>query len=115
MTYIPVGGVARSGTTLLYGVLCSGRQTNPALFETHLQLEVAIKERKIVRGQHREADIGRLAADVARAYEPCLAAAEAVRDRLHFVSYRARRDGRRPCEACGPRSLGFRSGQRLAA
>ena len=36
MSYILVGGVARSGTTLLYGVLCSGQQTNPALFETHL-------------------------------------------------------------------------------
>ena len=36
MTYVLVGGAARSGTTLLYGVLCSGRQTNPVLFETHL-------------------------------------------------------------------------------
>jgi len=36
LTHILVGGVKRSGTTLLYGTLCSGNQTNPALFETHL-------------------------------------------------------------------------------
>lgn len=178
MTTILVGGVARSGTTLLYGVLCSGRETNPVLFETHLvptllrayrdtrqrfeqvdggqfftdsaalrayfaaairdflepvrarygspphlviksilltsvclqalelladckvvvsvrdprdivasQLEIAIKERKVAPGQHGEADIGRLAAAVMRAYESCLPAAPAGSDRLCFVRY----------------------------
>jgi len=178
LTCVLVGGVARSGTTLLYGLLCSGPQTNPALFETHLvptllrayrqtrrrheqtdggqffrdlpelqayfakairdflepvrtrygspphlvlksimltphclqalelladckvvvsvrdprdivasQLEIAVKEGRIARGQHREADIGRLAIEVMRAYEPCLAVAPAGNDRLRFVRY----------------------------
>jgi hypothetical protein len=178
LTYVLVGGIARSGTTLLYGVLCSGRETNPALFETHLvpdllrayrqarrrfesvdggqffgdlgelrnyfakaireflesvrarygspphlvlksilftpfclpalellddckvvvavrdprdivasQLAIAIKERRIAPGQHRDADVGRLAVEVMRAYESCLPAAPAGSDRLRFVRY----------------------------
>jgi hypothetical protein len=178
LTYVLVGGVARSGTTLLYGVLCSGRETNPVLFETHLvptllrayrdtrqrfeqvdggqffadsaalrayfaatvrdflepvrvrygspphlviksilltpfclqalelladckvvvsvrdprdivasQLEIAIKERKVAPGQHREADIARLAVEIMRAYENCLKVGPAGSDRLRFVRY----------------------------
>jgi hypothetical protein len=177
MTYILVGGVARSGTTLLYGVLCSGRQTNPALFETHLvpallrayaqtrqrfetvdggqffadlaqlkayfrrtivdflepvrarygapphlvvksilltphclvaldlledcrvvvsvrdprdviasQLEIALKQGRLPPGRHAGADIRRLAAEVVRAYQPCLSAGTA-RERLRIVRY----------------------------
>lgn len=178
MSYILVGGAARSGTTLLYGVLCSGKQTNPALFESHLvpsllrayrqtrhrfennddgqffsdlaalrkyftrtivdflepvrlrygstphlviksimltphclaaldlladckvvisvrdprdiiasQLEIAVKEGRVAAGQHREADIRRLAADLMRAYEYCLMASPAECERLHVVRY----------------------------
>jgi protein-tyrosine sulfotransferase len=178
LSIVLVGGVARSGTTLLYGVLCTGRGTNPVLFETHLvptllrayrdtrrrfeqvdggqfftdaaaldayfaaairdflepvrvrygspphiviksiqltpfclqalelladckvvvsvrdprdivasQLEIAIKERKVVAGQHREADIARVAVEIMRAYENCLKMGPAGSDRLRFVRY----------------------------
>lgn len=178
MTYILVGGVARSGTTLLYGALCSGKQTNPALFETHLvpallrayrqarhrfensdegqffidladlegyfrriivdflepvrdrygspphlviksivltpqclaaldlledckvvisvrdprdviasQLEVAAKARRTTAGQHRDADVQRMAAELMRAYEACVGAGAGGRERLHLQRY----------------------------
>jgi len=178
LTYILVGGVARSGTTLLYGALCSGKQTNPALFETHLvpallrayrqtrhrfensdegqfftdlaalesyfrriivdflepvrvrygspphlviksivltpqclaaldllddckvvisvrdprdviasQLEVAAKTRRVATGQHRDADVQRLATELMRAYETCVGAAAGGRERLHLQRY----------------------------
>lgn len=178
MSYIFVGGVARSGTTLLYGTLCSGPRSNPALFETHLvpallrayrqtrrrfenadegqffadladlksyfrrtivqflepvrarygspahlviksimltphclaaldliedckavisvrdprdiiasQLEIALKEGRIAAGQHREADVQRLAVEVMRAYENCLKAKPDRRGRLRLQRY----------------------------
>lgn len=178
MSYILVGGVARSGTTLLYGTLCSGKDTNPALFESHLvpmllkayrqtrrrfesrdegqfftdiadvkdyfkraiadflepvraryglpphlvvksimltphcltaldllddckvvismrdprdviasQLEIAVKEQQVAAGQHREADIRRMAVQMMRAYEGCMKAGPDGRERLRIQRY----------------------------
>jgi hypothetical protein len=64
LTYILVGGVARSGTTLLYGVLCSGKQTNPALFETHL-VPALLKAYQQTRRRYENRDEGQFFADLA--------------------------------------------------
>lgn len=64
MTYIFVGGVARSGTTLLYGVLCSGKQTNPALFETHL-VPALLKAYRQTRRRYEDRDEGQFFTDLA--------------------------------------------------
>lgn len=64
MSYILVGGVARSGTTLLYGVLCSGRQTNPALFETHL-VPSLLRAYRQTRRRFEQSDEGQFFNDLA--------------------------------------------------
>lgn len=49
MGHYLVGGIARSGTTLLYGAMCSGTQTNPALFESHLVPSLLAAYRETLR------------------------------------------------------------------
>jgi hypothetical protein len=64
LTYILVGGVARSGTTLLYGALCSGKQTNPALFETHL-VPALLRTYRQARHRFENVDGGQFFTDLA--------------------------------------------------